>query len=75
MKITIFTKIVDHLWNLSPQWNDAIYNEATRLLGVYPYIFDYPDYSGLPRSISNRLSPDAVDAIQWALASPPFRRT
>ena len=28
------------------------------------YVFDYPDYNGLPKKLSNTLSSEAVDVIQ-----------
>lgn len=33
----------------------------------YELDFDYPDYGGLPKSISNKLSSDVVDLIQEQL--------
>lgn len=56
--------------------NDAIKwlnRNARKYPGPYPddfkwfevdYKFDYPDYAGLPKSISSKLTSDAVDAIQ-----------
>ena len=29
------------------------------------YVFDFPDYADLPRYIADRLSPEAVDAMQY----------
>jgi hypothetical protein len=36
--------------------------------------WDYPDYGGLPKSISNKLSPEAVDAMQDIIQSSYNRK-
>jgi hypothetical protein len=33
--------------------------------GVTEQYFDYPDYWGMPKTISRRLSPDEVDWLQY----------
>lgn len=50
------------------------FNEVTKFLFDHRYFyknfddyclqFDYPDYLGLPKKLSNLLSPETVDAIQ-----------
>ena len=47
-----FKIITDHIW------------KNRKKLAKTDYEFDYPDYLGLPKRIANKLSPEAVDAIQ-----------
>lgn len=37
-------------------------------------IFDYPNYGGLPKRLSNTLSPEAVDAMQVILHTKYIRK-
>ena len=37
-------------------------------------LFDYPDYGGLPKRISYKLSPEAVDAMQQILYNKYSRK-
>jgi hypothetical protein len=51
-----FNRIIDH-----------IFPKRKEYWGLYGDMFDYPDYAGLPKKISNTLSPEAVDAMQEVL--------
>ena len=55
MCIDTFNNLVDHVW------------EHRKYYYEYPvdYLFDYPNYGNLPREISNGLTPEAVDAMQY----------
>lgn len=57
-----FKIIVDHAWD----WHKR-YVKANGEMGT----FDYPEYGDLPKKISNRLSPEVVDAIQYAEGCNP----
>lgn len=48
-----FQKIIDH-----------VYPVRKKYWGFWGDQWDFPDYGGLPKSISMRLSPEAVDAMQ-----------
>jgi len=50
-----FEKIVNHIY---PIRKSLVYPDG---------VFDYPEYGGLPKRISNNLSPEAVDAMQDVL--------
>lgn len=52
-----FKKIIDHLFPIRNNFNYKISKENT-------WCFDYPCYGMLPKSISNTLSSEAVDAMQ-----------
>ena len=50
---------------------DYLWNNRKEITKQFEY-FDYPDYAGIKKSISNRLYGDSVDVIQkhwkiWAL--------
>lgn len=47
----IFEKIIDYIFPIRKKIEN----------------FDYPDYSDLPKKISYKLSPEAVDAMQYIL--------
>ncbi len=55
MTIKLFTEI-----------SNRIYPFRKEICG---YGFDWPNYGGLPKKIINRLSPEAVDAIQDVIQS------
>lgn len=58
MKIELVTwlqEMVDHFWSHKKE----VLDDA--------YVFDYPDYGGLPKRISNRLYGDLVDSLQYEL--------
>jgi hypothetical protein len=46
-------RVVDHLWERRAEYR-----------GEEPRDFDFPDYGSLPKSISYKMSPEFVDAIQ-----------
>jgi hypothetical protein len=48
-----FQRIVDHMFSRRQQY-----------YGMYGDCWDYPNYGGLPKSISSTLSCEAVDAMQ-----------
>jgi hypothetical protein len=48
-----FKRIIDHVFQTRKEY-----------VGMWGARWDYPDYGGLPKSISYRLSPEAVDAMQ-----------
>lgn len=50
MTRTKFNYLVDELWKKRKKLNNTN--------------FDFPDYCNIPTSLSNSLSPEAVDAIQ-----------
>jgi hypothetical protein len=52
-----FNVVVDCLYPI----RRSFYTETGKL-------FDFPDYGGLPKKVSNKLSPEAVDAMQQVLA-------
>lgn len=59
--VKLFEEMVEILWkNRNAELRDE----------TYGYNFDYPDYGGLPKRISNRLSGEAVDRIQDELCFP-----
>ena len=60
MKRYFFDSVFDFLWS-----NKYFYN---RFDSVNLH-FDFPDYLGLPKGISNRLSSEFVDAIQSSLST------
>lgn len=53
--IYLFEELVWHLW------------EHRKDIIASDFEFNYPDYAGLPKRISNRLSGDVVDTIQETL--------
>jgi hypothetical protein len=55
-----FKAIVDHLFPIRKEFFAQRPSGGSR-------DFDYPDYGGLPKRISNRLSSEAVDALQSIL--------
>jgi len=56
-----FLRIVDHIFPI-----------RKKFLEDFDEVFDYPDYGGLPKKISNSLSPEAVDAMQYILDGCKF---
>jgi hypothetical protein len=60
MKIKHFNQTRDFLWDNRKKF---LYGSSERCQ------FDFPDYAGMPRKLSNKLSVDDVDAIQQAIAS------
>jgi hypothetical protein len=50
------------------KWLNANYRKHPEWLAENFY-FDYPEYGGMPRKLSSRLTSDAVDAIQEAWPS------
>lgn len=54
--IKLFEQLVDELWKTRDQWQikDGFVGEID---------FDYPDYGGIPKRLSNRLSSEIVDQI------------
>ena len=55
---------------------DYLFNARRKLIYVDGGVdFDYPDYGGLPKKISNRLSSDVVDRIQSNLEEIAQSRT
>lgn len=64
MKFTkTFTKAVDYLWNNRKELKKKFYNKDEPKPWEYQ-VFDYPDYYGMPKRISNKLDGDFVDALQ-----------
>ena len=58
----MFKIIIDHLFPIREKFHDRDdYDNGCWIDGD---VFDYPDYGGLPKNISNRLSSEAVDAMQ-----------
>lgn len=72
-----FDLIVDHLWKdrkkyiPGSSWSYSCdrYRKPLNILGTDCLVFDYPDYSGLSKKISSRLSCEFVDAIQDCLVN------
>lgn len=57
-----FIYIVDHIY---PQRNSLVIKDQE---GKNKFIlFDYPNYGGIKKSLADKLSPEAVDAMQAIL--------
>jgi hypothetical protein len=50
--LKLFKQLVDHLWKN----RELLFNKN--------FLFDYPDYAGLPKQISQKLTTIAIDIIQ-----------
>lgn len=59
--VSWFEPLVEHLWGMRAQ---VLCKEEDQ-----EFNFDYPDYGGLPKKISNKLSSEIVDVIQDELLS------
>jgi len=54
-----FDEMTEFLWKNRKQYANDMKQELN------PSEFDFPDYGGLPKYICSKLSPEAVDAMQY----------
>jgi len=50
--LKLFKQLIDHLWKN----RELLFNKN--------FLFDYPDYAGLPKQVSQKLTSTVVDVIQ-----------
>lgn len=73
MTKTDFDIVTEHIWKNRSNYVDGTYEQSTDWIPlkdpedekiICPYFFDFPDYGGIVKSVADKLSSEAVDALQ-----------